>query len=50
MGTVLKGTVQAVESPRALQREALHELDDGHVVMRHLAGDPQAFGSLGSEI
>src|SRR5258706_15147375 len=47
MGTVLKGAiVQTVLSPRAVQREALHELDDGHVVMRHLAGDPQAFGSL----
>src|SRR6266850_1707703 len=46
MRAVLKGTIPAVESPRALQREALHELDDGHVVMRHLTGDPQAFGSL----
>src|SRR5258707_9450606 len=46
MGTVLKGTVQTVESPRALQREALHELDDGQVLMRHLAGEPQAFGTL----
>jgi len=47
MGTVLKATiVPTVVSPRAVQREALHELDDGHVVMRHLAGDSQAFGSL----
>src|SRR3970282_1911220 len=42
----LKRPIQTVEAPRALQREALHELDDGQVVMRHLAGDSQAFGSL----
>src|SRR6266536_3357501 len=34
------------ESPRAVQREALHELDDGQVVLRHLSGEPQAFGTL----
>jgi RNA polymerase sigma-70 factor, ECF subfamily len=34
------------DSARALQREALHELEDGQVVMRHLEGDPQAFGTL----
>ena len=36
----------AGESLRALEREKLHELDDGHVVGRHLEGDPQAFGTL----
>src|ERR671919_594633 len=36
----------AGESPRAIERERLHELDDGHVVTRHLEGDPQAFGTL----
>src|SRR3989337_1750694 len=46
MGAALKSTVQAVESPRALERQALHELEDGQVVLRHLAGDPQAFGTL----
>jgi RNA polymerase sigma-70 factor, ECF subfamily len=48
MQTTIKSTTPAhpVESPRALQREALHELGDGQVVMRHLAGDPQAFGTL----
>jgi RNA polymerase sigma-70 factor (ECF subfamily) len=46
MRAVLKRTIQTVASPRALQREALHELDDGQVVQQHLAGDPQAFGSL----
>jgi len=44
MGTLLRTLVR--ESPRALERQALHELDDGHVVMRHLGGDPQAFGTL----
>jgi RNA polymerase sigma-70 factor (ECF subfamily) len=46
MRAVLKRAIPTVESPRALQREALHELDDGEVVQQHLAGDPQAFGSL----
>ena len=36
----------APETPRALERVALHELDDGQIVMRHLGGDPQAFGAL----
>ena len=26
--------------------QALYELDDGRVAQRHLAGDPQAFGTL----
>ena len=48
MQTAIKSATPAhpVESPRALQREALHDLEDGQVVMRHLAGDPQAFGTL----
>ncbi|HXM37772.1 MAG TPA: sigma-70 family RNA polymerase sigma factor [Gemmatimonadales bacterium] len=49
MRATLKPTTPIVsppESPRALQREALHDLDDGQVVMRHLAGEPQAFGTL----
>jgi RNA polymerase sigma-70 factor, ECF subfamily len=31
---------------RELQGEALHSLDDGQVVLRHLDGDPKAFGAL----
>ncbi|PYO87672.1 MAG: RNA polymerase subunit sigma-24 [Gemmatimonadetes bacterium] len=46
MRTTLKRPTPAVDPQRALQREALHELDDGQVVMRHLAGEPQAFGTL----
>ena len=46
MRTTLKSPTPAVDSQRALQREALHELDDGQVVMRHLAGEAQAFGAL----
>src|SRR5213594_3886739 len=46
MRNALKRPTPAVDSQRALQREALHELDDGQVVMRHLAGEPQAFGTL----
>jgi len=46
MRAVLKRISQPVESPRAAEREALHELEDGQVVLRHLAGDPQAFGTL----
>jgi RNA polymerase sigma-70 factor (ECF subfamily) len=34
------------DQPRALERVALHELDDGQLVLRHLAGDAQAFGAL----
>jgi RNA polymerase sigma-70 factor (ECF subfamily) len=36
----------AVAAQRALEREQLHELDDAHVVARHLDGDLQAFGTL----
>src|SRR5881409_475817 len=36
----------AVPAPRAREREALHEFDDGRLVLEHLAGDPQAFGTL----
>ena len=46
MRAVLKRNSQPVESLRAVEREALHELEDGQVVLRHLAGDPQAFGTL----
>ena len=46
MRTTLKRPTPAVDTQRAQQREALHELDDGQVVMRHLAGEPQAFGTL----
>src|SRR5919197_6170988 len=46
MQTMLKHPTAAVDPRRALQREALHELEDGRVVMRHLSGDPQAFGTL----
>src|SRR5574339_1313257 len=46
MRAVLSVKVKPVETERSLGREALHELDDGQVVMRHLAGEPQAFGTL----
>jgi len=46
MRTMLQRPTPAVDSQRAIQREVLHELDDGQVVMRHLAGEPQAFGTL----
>ena len=46
MGAVLKRRSQLLDSPRARERVALHELDDGHVVQQHFAGDPQAFGAL----
>ena len=46
MRALLKPKGPAVESLRAIEREKLHELDDGHVVMRHLAGEAQAFGTL----
>ena len=35
-----------VETERAVSRQALQELDDAHVVKRHLENDPQAFGML----
>jgi len=46
MRAVLNRNLQAHDSPRALEREALHELTDGQLVLRHLGGDPQAFGAL----
>ena len=46
MRAVLKPKPPAGPSGRAADRPALHELDDGQVVMQHLAGDPQAFGAL----
>src|SRR5574341_331459 len=46
MRAVLTMKPQAVETERALGRQALLELDDAHVVNRHLEGDPQAFGML----
>ena len=46
MRATMKRAAPIVESPRAQQRVVLHELDDGHVVMRHLDGDSQAFGTL----
>src|ERR1700675_4961676 len=46
MRAVLKRKSPPLESPRAVQREALHELDDSQLVQRHLAGDPQAFSAV----
>src|SRR5467141_3574187 len=46
MRATLKRISQAVATPRALERQALHELDDGRLVLEHLSGDPQAFGTL----
>ncbi|MBI1966555.1 MAG: sigma-70 family RNA polymerase sigma factor [Gemmatimonadetes bacterium] len=46
MRAVLKLKPQAVESERATSRQTLQELDDAHVVKRHLEGEPQAFGML----
>jgi len=46
MRAALKRNPQATESPRALERLALHELDDGQLVLQHLAGNPQSFGAL----
>jgi RNA polymerase sigma-70 factor, ECF subfamily len=42
----LKRAVPAQQNHRAQQREALHELQDGQLVLRHLQGEPQAFGAL----
>src|SRR5438477_4874834 len=44
MKAVLKLTTKT--GVRAVERQTLHELDDGQVVQRHLASDPQAFGAL----
>src|SRR5438445_272203 len=41
-----KQRAPAPTPPRAREREALHELDDGRLVFEHLAGDAQAFGAL----
>ena len=46
MPVALKPKLPALQSPRALEREALHELDDGQLVLQHLAGNPQAFGTV----
>ncbi len=46
MRAVLRQNPQALDSPRALQRVALHELADGQLVLQHLASDSQAFGAL----
>src|SRR5437588_3042605 len=35
-----------VDTPRAQERRALHEFDDGRLVLEHLAGEAQAFGTL----
>jgi len=46
MRATLRRNSQAVATPRALERQALHEFDDGRLVLEHLSGDPQAFGTL----
>jgi len=46
MRAVLKRKSPTLDSPRAVEREALHELDDAQLVQRHLAGDPQAFSAM----
>ena len=46
MRAILKRKSPSLDSPRAVAREALHELDDGQLVHRHLAGDPQAFSAV----
>jgi RNA polymerase sigma-70 factor (ECF subfamily) len=46
MPAVLKRRSPPLESPRAVEREALHELDDSQLVRSHLAGEPQAFGAV----
>jgi len=46
MRAALKRNPPDVVSARALERKVLHELDDGRLVLEHLAGDPQAFGTL----
>jgi RNA polymerase sigma-70 factor, ECF subfamily len=46
MRATLRRISQAVATPRELERQALHELDDGGLVLEHLSGDPQAFGTL----
>ena len=46
MRAVLSIKPNVVESERAVHRHELQELDDAHVVKRHLEGEPQAFGML----
>src|SRR5439155_6237021 len=46
MRVALKQKTPAPTTPRAREREALHELDDGRLVLEHLATDHQAFGAL----
>ena len=46
MPAALKATIRPNQTHQAPERQALTELDDGHVVQRHLAGDPHAFGAL----
>src|SRR5437660_12507665 len=46
MRAALKQQAPASTTPRARERQALHELDDGRLVLEHLAGDGQAFGAL----
>src|SRR5689334_21472813 len=46
MRATLRRSSEVVVTPRARERQALHEFDDGRVVLEHLAGDPQAFGTL----
>ncbi len=46
MRAVLKRRTQAGPTPRSIERENLHELDDGQLVLEHLGGDAQAFGAL----
>src|SRR5438128_5201401 len=46
MRATLKRKTAAIVTARAQQRVALHELEDGRLVLGHLAGDAQAFGAL----
>src|SRR5207249_9787168 len=46
MRVALKQKTPAPTTPRAREREAVHELDDGRLVLEHRAGDAQAFGAL----
>src|SRR6266436_5795309 len=39
MRATLKRISQAVATPRALERQTLHELDDGRLVLEHLSAD-----------
>ena len=38
MRATLSQKSQPVVTPRALERQALHDLDDGRLVFQHLAG------------